>query len=260
MEKAGYISEEAYKEKEAIRSNYKELFDLTSALNSLAQELFLSLKPHNRDPQALLAAILFRRILDFFQGAFHMAAMGIEGPLMVLLRAQYEALALLIANNSDSEFFRMMVDDDEHRRLKLLNNSKIYSSPLFDEVRKYAHLEKELEKLKSKNPKRLSIFSIFKKAGLEVEYKSVYAILSNPSHHGIRTLEKYFITEEEGDEIVSLQWGPDRSCQEDYFNIGCGSLINAMESVYSLFEVDNKALKDRAINIANEIKKILEMS
>lgn len=261
MDAAGYISEEVNKIKEEILNKYKELFDLTYELNLLAQELLSFLNPHNRDPQELLAAILYRRVLDFFQGAFHMATMGIEGPLMVLLRAQYEALALLVANNSDPDFFRMMVNDDEYRRLESLKNAKKYSSPIFDELRRYEHLEREIEKIKAVSPERLSILSVFKKADLEAEYKSVYALLSNPSHHGIRTLEKYLVVEGEGEDIVSLQWGPDESCQEIYFfYVGCGTLINAMESVYSLFEVDNEALKDKAITISNEIKKILEIS
>ena len=132
LDEDGFISEEINEKRDKILKEYSELFSLTRQINQIAQKIQYLLSPNNRDPQRLLATILYRRILDFYQGAYFLASMGMDGPFKVLLRSQIEAYALLKANEADSNFFKEMVIDYDYRRLRYFKSAeKFPPSDLF---------------------------------------------------------------------------------------------------------------------------------
>lgn len=239
LDEEGFISEEINEKKEEILKEYFELFSFTRQINQIAQKIQYLLSPNSRDPQRLLATILYQRILDFYQGAYFLASMRMDGPFKVLLRSQIEAYALLKANEVDSNFFKEMVIDYDYRRRQYFKSAeKFPTSDLFSMVRSYEQYKEKIKELESRNLKRLDIRSVFKRAGLEEGYESIYALLSAPTHHGLSSLEDYLVMS--GKEIKSISWGANTNDIEMFFDTGSWTLCQAMISVYNLFKLEDK--------------------
>src|SRR3989338_1091606 len=252
LDEDGFISEEINEKRDKILKEYSGLFSLTRQINQIAQKIQYLLSPNNRDPQRLLATILYRRILDFYQGAYFLASMGMDGPFKVLLRSQIEAYALLKANEADSNFFKEMVIDYDYRRLRYFKSAeKFPTSDLFSMIRSYEQFKEKLKELESRNPKRFDILSVFKRAGLEEGYESIYALLSAPTHHGLSSLEDCLIISE--DKIKSILWGPNTEDIWMFFDTGSWTLYQAMISVYELFELEDKQYINEAEQIGKRI-------
>lgn len=259
LDEEGFISEEINEKQEGILKEFSELFTLSRQINQIAQQIQYLLLPHSQDPQELLATVLYRRILDFYQGSFHLASMGLDGPFKILLRSQIEAYALLKANELNFNFFKEMNKDHEYRRLQYFKSASRFESGIFSKIRNLENFNQILGELEAKKPKQLYIHSVFERAGLKEEYYSIYALLSTPAHHGLLSLEDYFIMS--GGAIKSIRWGPETKDIGMFFDIGSKILFEAMRSIYTLFEIKDKKYIDKAEQIGKKIvEKINQIS
>lgn len=251
LDEEGFIAEEINQTKDKILKAYPELFALTRQLNRIAQKVQYLLSPHNKDPQEMIATVLYRRILDVYQGAYCLASMGMDGPFKVLLRSQIEAYALLRANELDSNFYKEMAEDHDYRRLQYYKSASRSTSSIFSPIRNRKQFNKELKDLQTRSPKRLEIRAVFQRAELEEVYISLYALLSTPTHHGLSCLEDYFIMS--GDIIKSIRWGPNSNDIWMFFDTGSWILYHALASVYKLFELKDKQYLDETEQIVEKI-------
>jgi len=131
--------------------------------------------------------------------------------------------------------------------VKLLRESKDGINPFLKEIADFPNTneilnkwEKELEKLKGKNYKPLSVFDKFNRANLEPVYRSVYNILCGHSHNNIRELisRHVNISEEMNDFNVEFYAPINFDRLLPYIDNFCSIIVSATETIHQILKTD----------------------
>lgn len=215
------------------RAEHKGWFELAGGLNSLVQLLILDLRVPENDSQRLVGALLLMRAASAFQGALLLSERGMTSEARSLVREIFETVFWLGATASDAAFADSMVHDDIHQRRKLAR--ALLSVP----ADKSGLEQKQVEGLRrfldqSDSGEALQIEATARKAGLKEIYDTYYRGLSNDSSHPSLTALKRHV-EQNGGQVVGLNWGPNASDVGDTINQACTAAVYVVKLASDLF-------------------------
>ncbi|MFA5780576.1 MAG: DUF5677 domain-containing protein [Elusimicrobiota bacterium] len=242
IDEHGFLGKEIEGYKQNIENKFKDIFELAYELNEYAQKIKFKFIIHNKDGQEVIAASLFIRILNGFQGAVILLKYGLTIESVVIVRSTLETLFVLKRICDDREYVRDYVKSDEKKRLKLMNIAHRNPSALFESLRQYA-TEEIITELKSKitkeNIDEIQLETLAVKAGMRDYYDGVYRILSGISHPTPRAIEKYAVVDENRD-VKSFNCGPMEDNLSETLITVIGLLNLALESVLKLFKLNEE--------------------
>ncbi len=237
--KDGFLGKEAWGLASEIRERQKNLFALFYEVNRFTEQTIKEIRVSKSNPQELISACLFTRVLEGLQAAVILIERGLDLDATVILRGVYEALVYLRLSCEGKDFVGKYISKHDIDRLELLKKirkddpeSKIYKIREYTSDESINQIISELEaKIKNegidieKFKKDFSKRMLAEKAGMEELYKIYYYVTSDSAHTHPRVLERYVATDEKGNPL-QLNHGP---CGEN----ARLSLITAVEFLLS---------------------------
>jgi hypothetical protein len=122
FEDAGFIDSSIQLWISKFHQNHSDLFSIAEKTNELCQKNMYVIDAHNKDPQELVIACLYIRILSNFQSIIILCERGMMPEARIILRAMYEAVFILGAIINDESLVLNYVNEHELDRLKILNS------------------------------------------------------------------------------------------------------------------------------------------
>jgi len=179
--------------------NHSDLFLLCEEINRFAQSIKYKFNINSEDMRGIIAASLFIKVHNAFQGSVIMYKYGLDTEAKVIIRTALESLFALKAVVKIENFYKQLIESDRKKREKTLRRIKENPYGVFDNLQSESVLD-ELDKLTLENRnKKIKIFEPKDLALLSesyVEYYYAYNILCNDAHTDIRAMEKYLIIKE----------------------------------------------------------------
>lgn len=217
-------------------------FDFAEGLNRFAQQFVSGVSLRSEAGLAdsnLLALLLFTRVLSNFQGMMLLAERGMIVESRTLARTCLESTFFLAAMvKGDSDFVSKMLHDELHSRKAAANWVLQRPQRLDDEggrrqIREYVDgLNRDWEKLTP-----LKMEQVAQSAGLADMYLFYRQFSSDAAHPTVTSLNRY-VTDDKGDEIRQVRWGPNCNTSEigETVNISCLFLLGACEAINRVFQ------------------------
>lgn len=196
-----------------VRSREPEWFALADNVAEYAGELISHLQIPHGSQILLLVAVLCRRVAGAFEAVIVLSERGMSTEGMASRRSLMEALFVLGAIVNKPELVDVYLKNDEHRRRGIYKNIQ----KLNPEIRNSLAPELTAEaidkalidlELAAKAVKYMSPKKYAEAAGLEDQYLTDYAFLSEAAHHVAKDLERNIAVNQEGD-VDGMYWGPE---------------------------------------------------
>ena len=254
FEENGFIGASIQPWIKKIHEVHAALFNVADETNRLCQVSLRDINAHNRDPQEIVIACLYRRILSNYQSIYIHCERGMLPEARAILRCMYEAIFILGAVIKESTLALTYIKEHEKRRHEFIQKLK----KLQDKPDNYDH-EKllELETTLQEEIKQIDKFKTedwAKKAGLHDVYLGAYTVLSGTVHVKISDLEQYTIVDEKGD-IRDFKYGPDDTDIDSIFSSAIEFMLLASRITLTFFKVDkSKTLDDLLSRLHQGIK------
>jgi len=251
LEEEGFLSNEVETASQIIYKRHEAFFTLCADINRHGQQIKERIEIHSEDLQELMAAILFTKVLEGFQGAFLLIKRGFLAEPKALMRVVLENLFVLKRCCEDREFPFDYLAYDEKQRLNLLNWASNQSGGFYPLLREYATKELKAEIKEKIERESIKDFShaeqLAEKAGMKSFY-GIYKCLSGFIHASPKSLERYKVFDEGGN-VVELRHGPDdEHVRIDLLTLA-DFLILAIQAFCHLFDLEEssvvEAFKDR---------------
>lgn len=236
----GYLGEQIVEFTRSVETKYPKFFNTAYKINEVTQRLKSDFAIHNEDPQEVLSACLFLRILNGIQAVVILCKLGLVFDTKVILRSIIEGHFLLKAVCEDLEFAKKYVLTDKSRRLKWMNIAKNTKDPYLESAREYATKERmeELNKeIANDKITDISIEELARIAGMESTYNTAYRLLSEEVHCLPRSLEHYLGINAEG-KITDFPWGPSDDDIPLILFTSIDTLFNALQLMTKLFSIE----------------------
>jgi hypothetical protein len=196
----GFLGKQVENISQDTYEKHKELYDLIFEINKFAQKIKYEFVIHNQNIQELTIGSLYIKIIQSFESVIILSQRGLETDSKAILRVMLEAVFYLKSIYLDPDFVYDYIMGDEIERYRILfkvskDNENIFSEELKEYVKK-----ENPRKLKQKKEKdnSLEIYNVAKKAKMYDFYQLVYGTLSSDIHTPIRSLEKYYGIDENG--------------------------------------------------------------
>ena len=242
FDRKGFLGEEAEAFAKKNEKKHKIWFDVCNELNELVQETKYEFQIYNQNGQEVVVSCLFIRVLNDFQSIVILAKRGLLPEAKVMLRSLLVAIFKLKLCSKDPEFYLEYIKSDDRRRLRLMNVARSTPNGALKRTREYATDDK-MKKLKKKiareNAKELKDIDIAKKSGMLSHYNTVYRVISDDIHIGIRSLNGYYVFDEKKT-LKSFYWGPIDNGLELVLFTAMGELLTSFRDVCNFFKVNKR--------------------
>ena len=237
FEESGFIGSSIQSWIKKIHENHTALFRVADETNKMCQGSLSDIDAHNKDPQEIVIACLYIRILSNYQSIYIHCERGMIPEARTILRTMYEAIFILGAVVKDSKLALTYIKEHDKRRHEFIQKLK----KLQDKPDNYDHAKLlELENTLQEEIKQIEKFKTedwAKRAGLHDIYLGAYTVLSGTVHVKISDLEQYTIVDEKGD-IRDFKYGPDDTGIDITFSSAIEFMLFAGRITPNFFKVD----------------------
>ena len=249
----GFLSDAGFELETAIRARYSKEFSLAKVINRDCHTLLFGSDVHNGDPQELLVATLFLRVLEHFQGVISLLELGMVAPARATLRVMLEAVFATRAIVSNENLVNPFIKADLPERLKMMNKArhndyealKALRDSLSDEV--VDELSADIARM---NAKKLSAEELSRAAAMHEWYITMYTLLSAAVHTTVRDLESY-LKIGDNDLVRSLTYAPQLDEIGVLAHTASHAVLLGAVSVDTLFKRNFKSKLDAHIAVIN---------
>jgi hypothetical protein len=242
-EYSGYLGAEAGAIRKIIRRTWGNLLRLANDANKLAHAVRRELPSITDDARRIVSTCVLVRVIDDHQGTTLLCRQGLVVQAGLLLRSMLEGVIVLRNICIDEHFTEQYIGSDFLDRLKLANVARESTHCAFAGIKGQAlndlipWLKSQVEEL---GITRLGTEELAKRAGLHETYDTLYRLLSRDAHLQIRSLDRYFHTNADGD-ITSIDYTPRTDDLEPVVRLDVGMPMLALESVAEIFSLQRFA-------------------
>jgi hypothetical protein len=219
-----------------IRQEYAEWFRFLDELNADSMAILWAFKPKSDNEQHLVAAVLFCRAVQSYQGAIMMAERGMITEARTLVRNCAETAFALGAIALDRSFLGELIDG-HFKHTANLARAYLEEQDLFTRLtaQNVLALKQQIADIEAEypeeSPKGINWKSVAKRVGMTILYNTVYRDTSSDAAHvTLDALNRHIIADEE-ENIKSLKFGPDDVDLESTLSIAVSALLHAMNGV-----------------------------
>lgn len=205
---------------------------------------------------------LYGSIIEFSSTIKELYKSGHHSAIPIVLRSILEAFVDLKNLCQDPKYGYSLTINSREESLRFLkaakDNQKVYAElvaqdPDFD--LNYSNLKKEIESLKSKGNKGVSIRKKFDDAGMANEYQTIYSMLCTATHNDIRALSvRHMIID--GDSLsLEIFKKEDIDTIYEFFGIASELLLRASYEIHGLL---NSGKENKLKLLRDNLNKIIE--
>jgi hypothetical protein len=254
FEENGFIGANIQPWIKKIHEGHAALFDVAGETNKICQGSLREIDAHNKDPQEIVIACLYIRILSNYQSIYIHCERGMLPEARAILRCMYEAIFILGAVVNDSTFALTYIKEHDKRRHEFIQKlKKLQDKPDNYDREKLLELETTLQE-EIKQIEKFKTEDWAKKAGLHDIYLGAYTVLSGTVHVKISDLEQYTIVDEKGD-IRDFKSGPDDTGIDSIFGSAIEFMLLAGRITFTFFEVDKSKEFDGLLSKLHQLIK-----
>jgi len=240
FEDEGFLSSELTDWTTATRAQFKDWFELVYELNRDAMKLLSAIKPEPNQKREWVAALLYRRALQSFQGAVLMAERGMIADALTLARNCAETAIALGGVAVDERFIGDLIED--HHKHRLSYSSAILSDPeslpflMPDQIKNLKQVVAEVKGLyQSPRPRRINWEQAAKKAKMTDLYITTYRMTSGDAvHTTVQALDRHIEPDEHG-KIKSMTFRPETRDLGHALSVAANAVLHAMAAITRLF-------------------------
>ncbi len=220
-----------------IHENHAALFTVADETNKLCQGSLYDIDAHNKDPQEIVIACLYIRILSDYQSIYIHCERGMMPEARTILRTMWEAIFILGAVVGDSKLALVYIKEHERGRYGFIQKlKKLQTKPENYDPAELLELEKTLGE-EIKEIEKFTTEEWAKRAGLYDIYLGPYTVLSGTVHVKISDLEQYTIVDEKGD-IKDFKYEPDDTGINITFVSAIEAMLLAGRNTLTFFKID----------------------
>jgi hypothetical protein len=252
FEETGFIGTNIQPWIKKIHDDHATLFSIADETNKLCQGSLHDINAHNKDPQEVVVACLYIRILSNYQSIYLHCERGMNPEARMILRCMYEAIFILGAVVKDSKLVLTYIKEHEKRRHEFIQKLKrLQDKPDNYDSEKILALETTLQE-EIKQIEKFKTEDWAKKAGLHDIYLGPYTILSGTVHVKISDLEQYTIVDEKGD-IRDFKYGPDDTDIDSIFGSAIEFMLLAGRITLTFFKIDKSKQFDDLLSKLHQL-------
>ena len=254
FEENGFIGSSIQSWINKIHEDHAALFNVAVETNKLCQGSLSDINAHNEDPQELVIASLYIRILSNYQSIYIHCERGMMPEARIILRTMYEAIFILGAVVKDSKLALTYIKEHDKRRHEFIQKlKKLQEKPDNYDHAKLLELENALQE-EIRQIEKFKTEDWAKRAGLYDVYLGAYTVLSGTVHVKISDLEQYTIEDEKGD-IRDFKYGPDDTGIDITFSSAIEFMLLAGRITLTFFEVDKSRQFDDLLSKLHQLIK-----
>ncbi len=206
FEDEGFLSDETNEIRQIAMDRYPSTFAKCRDVNQLAFKFRNSITLDYENPLHLILICLLQRILDSFQSVILLMSLGLESDSDTITRSSIEAMLQVRKLALDKKYLEKYVGSDQLRRRKILNIAKNIPQSILGSIFRGPALEEALAEviadINKMNLSEITVERIAHDVGLDAWYDLTYRTLSEGSHAGPRSLEKYLQRDEKNDVLM----------------------------------------------------------
>jgi hypothetical protein len=236
----GFLSASLVDWRAATREQFKDWFEFVDKLNLQAMRLLPTIEPDRTKKHEVVAALLYRRALQSFQGSVLMAERGMNADALTLVRSCAETAIAIGGVLADEKFVASLMEADAKHRLTYAN--VILAD---DELRQglssewVTNLQQVVSAAKNKypapGPRGINWAQVAKHAKMSNLYDMLYRITSGGAAHvTINALDRHVEPNDDGS-IGNLTFRPETRDLVLSLSVGVCALLHAMEALGRLF-------------------------
>jgi hypothetical protein len=254
FENEGWLGEEARGFAQHCEEEFAPNLALARRTNVLAHEVLRELSIDSHNPQHLLAAALFVRLLQSTQAAVHLIVLGLRHDSAAIIRVSIESLILLANSCRDRAFGRRYVASGSKKTLLRTNRGlpNATRDGLDAEMRTRLGVAEaqhgQIIDTLGRNSDRLEQLAI--DVGLGELYDTVYRLYSASVHSEAGIVASCY--EVQANSMV-MNYNPDWEYTGAYLSEVCRVLLYAIASVEELFGTSHS---DGRVQLAMELEKL----
>jgi hypothetical protein len=212
----GFLSSDHVAWTAITRAQFKEWFDLVDSFNREAMKILFAIKPGQAINQQLVAASLYGRALQSFQGAVIMAERGMIAGARSLVRSCAETAFAIGSVAVDDNFVDALIEDHQSHRLRhasaILNDPESRQELTPEQVNNLQQVITEITgRYQRPRPQGIIWEQAARKADMTALYITTYRMISGDAAHAtVLALDRHVQTDDQG-RIGQLTFRPE-SC------------------------------------------------
>lgn len=236
----GFLSTDLLVWMTTTRGEFKDWFDLVDSLNREAMKILLATQPSQSKKQQVVAALLYRRALQSFQGAVLLAERGMIADALTLVRSCAETAIAIRGVSLDEKFVADLIEDHDKRRLTSANvylndpESREASTP--EEIEKLQHVVAEVKaRYAPPRPRSINWYQAAKRVRMTALYDTTYRMASGDAvHTTVNALDRHVDPDDEG-KIGRLTYRPESRDLVHTLSVNANALLHAMYAITHVF-------------------------
>lgn len=251
FEKKGFLSADISKWTAKARTEHVPWFRLADQINQEGMTFLLTTQPAHGNNKEFVAALLFGRALQAFQGSVLLSERGMGAEARTLIRNCAEA-AIALGNVALSEtFLDELIADYEKHRLTIanvfLNDPDCMRELPTEQLDKLREVANAITAQYHPNrPIAINWAAAASKAGMTALYNTVYrGISGDAAHVTIDALNRH-IKSDADNNVEHLTFQPSAGDLEDTLSAGASAMLHALEAlgrIYSQESISNSVRK-----------------
>ncbi|MBZ0133452.1 MAG: DUF5677 domain-containing protein [Rhodocyclaceae bacterium] len=236
----GFLSEPFDQVVGLVRERYAAWRALLYRVNRLAVKTQHTLEIHNESNVERYSGVLFARILATVQAAAILLERGLVSQSQILLRSALEAIFQIGAIARDRSIVDKLIEAHAAEQRRVASNVLRWKDPGLRQVAEEKLASEILQPFLNSDASALSAAILAEKAGLEDWYRSLYMVLSWPTHSSAIDLDRHVVLGPDG-EPSEFRNEPEIEDQEPTWACAIELLLKSMlalENIFSNVEKD----------------------
>ena len=236
----GFLSPDLVAWTATIRTEFKDWFELVESFNRDAMKVLRSIKPSLSKNQQLVAALLYGRALQSFQGTVLMAERGMIADALTLVRS-CAATAIAIGGVAvDEKFVDDLIEAHDSHHLSyanvILNDPESLRELTPEQIDNLQQVIAQVTgKYKAPRPRRIKWDRAAKKAKMSALYDTIYRMTSGDAvHTTVLALDRH-IQPDDHRTIGHLTFRPESRDPVQTLSMAANALLHAMEAMARIF-------------------------
>jgi hypothetical protein len=222
------------------RVQFKEWFDLVDSFNRGAIKILLAIKPSLSKNQELVAASLYRRAIQSFEGAVLMTERGMIADARSLVRSCAETAIAIWGVAIDEKFVDALIEAHQSHRLRhanaLLKDPESCQELKPEQVSNLQQVVAEVTRqYQPPRPQSIIWDQVAKRAKIVALYDTIYRMTSGDAAHAtVLALDRHVEPDGRG-KIGQLTFRPETRDLAQTLSFATNALLHAMVAIARVF-------------------------
>jgi hypothetical protein len=255
MDVDGFLSEDAQKGREIVRSAYSDWFALGNELNRFGMSVLQKIEVDRSNKYQVIELVLFLRSLEIFQSVVLMLEVQNASAVKILTRSLLENIFTLVALQKHPDLMESYLAMDEKNTIAILKGFRDMAKESKNVILDVEEINQQIlvrETQRNHGVKLLKTFQWAEKAGMCKHYNLYYRKYCLSVHSSATALNDHF---DDIDGTHKISFGPSGKIFYEIFHIACLSLIAAISAVMYVFGLkiseELKGYEDRVIILSD---------